>query len=396
MHYIARDRSELEYYFDSILTNNYRDIKFKRQYSYGHNAVKAYVIEAHPFNRQDLSRDEVVAAVLERARGIDPNARVVETQEESLVYLETATVDFYLDLSNRRYVTFHTADPTKVSDPFVKKFYNHRGFDSLWLPVALLLEAAKFGRLWGIGVTFRESLEVDLEEYRDPDEPQDIVLNVQRHFARQLIKVLMESEFRYMMGLSRLAVLRSDNERDKFIIDDIKYNGKLTAKGTSFSRHSRVLYELVRHYDGVVSQLETFGMAFGEAGLVGNPITITFSRPILPDKLIDLMFTAEDPFRLWGISHQVGSDFHRIYAVDMHHGNSGNKLTFEITPNFMRVLFPAGSCANTLLRLLANINHTVDALAMLEVVDYELKADLPGAGFGQHFGQHDSPPSGLS
>jgi hypothetical protein len=119
-------------------------------------------------------------------------------------------------------------------------------------------------------------------------------------------------------------------------------------------------------------------MSLEDGKLVGNPITIHFSREVPVLRITELLFSSDEPFRLWGIPDFISDTAARVYAVDMHHGNTGNKLMFEITSRFLRVTIPRYSCANTVLRLFANINHFVDAMATLEVVDYELKVDLPG------------------
>ena len=44
-------------------------------------------------------------------------------------------------------------------------------------------------------------------------------------------------------------------------------------------------------------------------------------------------------------------------------------VTFDITNEFVIFHLNSESCGNTVLRLLANINHYIDALATLEVGD---------------------------
>jgi hypothetical protein len=42
-----------------------------------------------------------------------------------------------------------------------------------------------------------------------------------------------------------------------------------------------------------------------------------------------------------------------------------NRITFEITPEFMRVYLPDGSCGNTIIRLYTNLQHYYDSLVVL-------------------------------
>ncbi|MGD6848815.1 hypothetical protein [Rossellomorea aquimaris] len=382
-----KTRADLEFNFDAVLNNNYKDIKNSNKFSYGRNAVKSYVVETHIFKDQ-LPRDEILSSILSRAKEIDPKTKLNETHEASLINLETDQLSLYLDIANPRYIVFHSANSTKKTDPFIKKFYSANGYDSIWLPVPLLLQATNFGRFWGMGVSFQQALEEPNEdEVNGPDDTQDVSLTVKRHFAKTFFETLIKSDINSMLGISKLSILRGErenslNQDNKFIIDDIKYNGKLTAKGNSFSRHTRLVYELVNLYGGVIDKLETYALSFEEGYLAGNPFTITFSKKIDPAKLVDLMFNGNEPFRLWGIEDEIGNKQYRVYAVDIHNGNMGNKLTFEITSDYIRVSLPKHSCGNTLLRLFANLNHYVDAMARMEVVDYELKVDLSRTRLG--------------
>lgn len=375
-------RAELEYYLDGVLNNNYRDIKSNRKYSYGRNAVKSYIVETHIFKEQ-LSRDKIVESILSRAKEIDSETKLHETHEESLIHLETERLDLYVDIAEPRYLVFHSADPTKHSDPFIKKFSSAHGYDNIWLPVPLLLQTIEFGKFWGMSVSFQQALDdTDANvENNGPEDTQDVSLSVKRHFAKVFFQTLINSDINNMLGISRLSILKSDNDSNpdkehKFIIDDIKYNGKMTAKGNSFSRHSSLVYELVNLYSSTINKVESYGLSFEEGYLSGNPFTITFSKKIEPKKLVNFMFNGEQPFRLWGIEDEIGEKQYRVYAVDMHNGNHGNKLTFEITSDYMRISLPKYACGNTILRLFANLNHYVDAMAKMEVVDYELKVDL--------------------
>lgn len=381
---VSSNRAELEFYFDSILGNNYEDITTSNRFSYGSNAVKTYIIESHNF-KKSTSRDDIISSLMNKIYEFDAEAKVSDTEEESLVHLITKKCEFYLDIGYQRYLIFHTANPTKFSDPFIKKIHNTLGFDSLWLPVPLLLDTTDIGRFWGLGVNYRDYIEeTGEEELLNPDDVQDLSLDIKRHFAKRFFNLLMASEMKHMMGISKISIIKSSNEErnnlGKFIIDDIKYNGKLTAKGNSFSKHSRVVYDLLGKYNHSLNTIEDYGLSFDEGFLSGNPITITFSKDINVKKLVDLLFNASEPFKLWGIEDEIGKDQFRVYAVDLHNGNSGNKLSFEITSKYLRISLPKYSCGNTIMRLMANLNHHVDAMAKLEVVDYELDANISRTG----------------
>jgi hypothetical protein len=398
-----KTRADMMHFFNSILNRNYHDIVTNRKYSYGHNAVKSYVIECHIFD-ESTERDIVLQSLITRAKTVDQTSQLQETEEESLLFLQTESADYFVDIADRRFIVLHSAEPTRNTDPFIQKFYNAEGYDRLWLPVPLLLDMEHSGKLWGFGVSFCNALDSPFgvtdafqtfsgvaerhpsREYGESagddedDVEKDFSLSVQRHFAARIKKFMFDSQFRNMMGISRMSILKHGELKDEAdtdsIIDDIKYDGKVTAKGNSFARHMQVLCDLVDHYRFSIKTLEKFRMEVDDTGFAGSPITIHFSNPIAPRKLVDVLFTGDNPFRLWGISDEIAPNAYRVYAVDMHHGNKGRKLTFEIFPEYLRVILPTDSCANTVLRLMANINHYVDAMAHLKVSDYEIRATL--------------------
>ncbi|OPG95155.1 hypothetical protein B2I21_28105 [Chryseobacterium mucoviscidosis] len=380
-----RNRAQLELLFDNILTRNHTDHAAYQKYGYGRNALKTYIIEIHEINKQ-TNYDSLLSTLLSKALEVDDKSKVIETEEESLLRLHTSDGDYFIDTTSRRYVILHSASSTKITDRFIRKFQNTKGLDTLWLPVPLLLQTIDFGKLWGIGVKYKEALEDSLIEGNESTEDvQDVSLNINRHFAKNFFQILMKSEFSHMMGLSKVSLLRKEDEgenlqKSSFIIDDIRFDGKITAKGNSYSNHSQVVHNLVDLYSSAISNIESYGLSFEEGFLSGTPITIKFSKRVQPNKLVDFLFSGEEPFRLWGMPNDLGRDQYRVYAVDMHHGNSGAKLTFEIDQEFIRVSLPKYSCGNTILRLLANINHYIDAMATLEVGEFGLKVDLSRAG----------------
>lgn len=387
---MVNNRADLEFFFDSILQRNYIHYSEFKKYDYGRNAVKTYIVEVHNFNNLTNS-DEIFKSLLLRAKNIDKKSEIYETSEETLLYLTTSDGQYFIDTSSKRFIVIHTANSTKVTDSFIKKFQNSDGYDSLWLPTPLLLKTLDLGRFWGMGVSYKDLLDdssLEQNDLYDKEDVQDVNLTIKRHYVKDFFKVLMQSELSNMMGISKVAVLRKEEEsssvkkESNFIVDDIRYNGKITAKGNSYSKHSRIVFELVNIYSETIKSLEAYGMSFEGGVLSGNPITINFSKRVNCDRLVNVLFNAEEPFRLWGIPDRIGEGQYRVYAVDMHHGNLAGRLTFEITSSFLRVSLPKYSCANTILRLFANINHYIDAMAELEVVDYELKVDISRAGLG--------------
>ena len=75
-------------------------------------------------------------------------------------------------------------------------------------------------------------------------------------------------------------------------------------------------------------------------------------------RLVDTMFDCARPFRMGGIKSVVEPGYYRVLAVDMH---SGGPMTFEIAAGMMRIYLSQGSCGNTIMRVLANLQSLYGA-----------------------------------
>ena len=97
----------------------------------------------------------------------------------------------------------------------------------------------------------------------------------------------------------------------------------------------------------------------------GEPVNILFPRPIVDLEIFcDRVFSCAEPFRLWGVPVRLSNDSYRVSAVDLH---VGSEVTFEISPDWMRIYLPKGSCGNTVIRIFTNLQHHYDA--QIEAVD---------------------------
>jgi hypothetical protein len=110
----------------------------------------------------------------------------------------------------------------------------------------------------------------------------------------------------------------------------------------------------------------------GGAQLYGAPVVLRFSRPI-PDLelFLEQLFSAREPFRLWGIPQMSGDRTAEVEAVDLH---VGQQLRFDVAPEWLRVYLSEGGCGNTVARLASNLQHHFDGA--LSIVDTALDAEL--------------------
>lgn len=105
----------------------------------------------------------------------------------------------------------------------------------------------------------------------------------------------------------------------------------------------------------------------GVGSLEGNPFEFIFPNKIKDlDTLITEVFSATEPFQLWGLRQGISEGYFKVLAVDLHAGSS---VDFEIRDDMMRVYLFDQSCGNVILRLLANLQARFDADTVCPMVE---------------------------
>jgi len=248
--------------------------------------------------------------------------------------------------------------------------------DKAWLPSRFLEYVSHLGSFRGLGLDYdrRAFAETDL----DSDDAPVAFLKMQLwgNKAAEVLEVLRGADaFPSETTLSKVKVkFWLTNADELFTLDDVKFDGKITARGTSFESHLDLTNQLYAVYAHSIKHIETeYSLATEHTGdsisLRGEPIHFSFSRPIQNlSAFCKSLCTAGPPFRLWGAPVSVTAALYRIHAVDLH---VGSRVTLEVTNEFMRVYLPEDSCGNTVLRLLTNLQHHYDALVRATSADGE-------------------------
>jgi len=69
------------------------------------------------------------------------------------------------------------------------------------------------------------------------------------------------------------------------------------------------------------------------------------------------------PFRLWGEAEIAADGIGSVEAVDLH---VGQRLSIDVTVDGVRLYLPEGTCGNTIVRLVTNLQHRFDNRAFTE------------------------------
>lgn len=342
--------------------------------------VKSYLREVHL--SEEATNDSVfnLAKDLFSEKQIQKRGeiRVRETEEEFFFLVDGIgrggeQVTIYLDATNPRFWILHSMNSSILLDDLFDVLVSVTPlFDKTWIPTHLLARMAKFGHLRGLGLDYDRRVLPDVDFEANEKSVEFLKMQLWGNKASEILKVLsQENAFPHESTLSKVKIKhwKQDDDGTEFSIDDIKFDGKITARGTSFQCHLEIIDQIYTDYKKLISEVENkYQLRWLEIEerlvLSGEPLNFIFDRPITDIKLFcSHLFNAADPFRLWGIPSFIGTKFAKIAAVDLH---VGSRLNFEITPEYIRVYLPKGSCGNSVIRVYTNLQHYYDALIQVQ------------------------------
>jgi hypothetical protein len=161
-----------------------------------------------------------------------------------------------------------------------------------------------------------------------------------------------------------------DHHEEAFCLADIKYDGKVTGRGTSYQSYIALVTNLYRDYARRIEDYERrftvkFEKTENRMNIEGEPMNVRFTQP-LPnlEAFCERVFSGSYPFRLIGLPIATGQNSFRVNAIDLH---VGRRMSFELSPEFMRVYLGPGGCGNSLARLYTNLQHYYSS--QIEAVD---------------------------
>ena len=344
--------------------------------------VKSYLVEARiPENSAiDAAQTSARQLLMARPLGRRVNLEVHGARDESLVTLEAMValgpreerVVVYVDLSNPRFWRLHSMGSSNAVDYVVERLALATELDRVWLPADLLEAVSSLGGFRGLGLSYdrRPISENDTENEPDVTRVDFLKMQLWGNRAADILRILRtEDAFPHETTLSKVKVKYWQDRTDleSFALDDVKYDGKITARGTSFGSHISLLDDVYRWYAAAVRMVEDiYAIHIDQPGsdlqpiVHGEPITFTVQRPIYDLRAFcEHVFSGAPPFRIWGAPVRLTDRYYRVEGVDLHVGQT---VRFEVTPAFVRLYLPQGACGNTAMRVYTNLQHHYDSL----------------------------------
>jgi hypothetical protein len=340
-------------------------------------AAKSFVLEVHT--------DDPHAYLAE----IAGQGNVEDTDDAFLSHvIAPPAAEFWVDRLQARFWVFHTTGPGAAAAAWLTdRVESRRDTDWMWLPSAHLRYIAPDALPRKVRTEFDGTRLVSSD-----DSARNLKVQLSgSHAERLLDQIANLPEYKSAVSFNSIEVDIDDPNLGP-LRESVRRWGAFAAHGEQFSHHAQFVQLVIARYARLVESIEALALRFeplhdtnasrsgtqsgatattasepedhdtGGASFAGTPIGIRFSRPVydLP-AFCDELFSSRAPFRLWG-QPTITDDEAMVEAVDLH---VGQRVGIELGHDWMRVHLYAGSCGNTVARLISNLQTRFDgALAL--------------------------------
>lgn len=326
--------------------------------------------------------NELKTFMLESDKGFPPHASigdmsydVVGTGMDAMKVLNVryrnTVYEFFLDVSDKRFFRLHTnydsANVRKIIDSMIGD--RDHVLDKAWFYRGMLQRIAGMegNALQGLGLSYSNLT----QERKDLG---DFELRMSGSSASSWDDVVQPSEkLRRANAYKYVKIMRgAGDSREQYAYDDVHNDGYFALRGgSSVQDHLHVIEQCREGYSKIVTGIEKQRIACrwkdGVGNLGGNPFEFIFPNRIKNlDMFITKVFSATEPFQLWGLRQNISEGYFKVLAVDLHAGSS---VDFEIRDDMMRVYLFDQSCGNIILRLLTNLQAHFDADTVCPMVE---------------------------
>lgn len=376
----VKDRQQMAQVLNERMTRTYSALSERQELEPDTSLVKTYLIEAH---LPESAESEKALALAEKVFSQKffagkSQVKIFRAEEPTLISVEMRTKDehwvTYVDFTNSRYWIIHSFASSNSMDWMIQRLIKTSPeLDRAWLSADFLEYISKLGLFRGLNLDYDRRKLFFADESKSSKVPLEYLkMQLWGDKAADVLRVLRaKGAFPHETTLSKVKIKFSldGEENSDFSLDDIKYDGKITARGTSFQSHISLMTHIYEKYASQIYKIENIFAIMphyegGRLSLAGEPINIVFKRPI--EDLINFcenVFSSSEPFRLCGVPIQLTKKLVRVQAFDIH---IGSPLNFEISPEFIRIYLPQGSCGNSILRFYTNLQHHYDSLIRAE------------------------------
>ncbi|MDD4923426.1 MAG: hypothetical protein PHF74_01150 [Dehalococcoidales bacterium] len=360
-------RQEMIYYLDDRMNKTYSQLYETQELEPDTSLIKTYLLEAHlNENASYETLQEFLYSISQGYLRQKHNLKIESSYDDPTLFQLTAfynkeAIKIFLDASNPRFWILHSTNMSISLDWFIDRLIKeHQHIDRTWFWPEILYRLSKKGVFKGLGLDYDYRPIVD-ENSELTNSVEYLKMQLWGTAAKDVYNILNE-QFPFSTTLSKVKIKHwlSSQESNDFTIDDFKYDGKVTARGTSFMSHLSLISNTYTEYISTIHNIEqNYSIKVNSinenVNIGGKALNFYFPKPIDNlDRFCNRLFSASLPFRLWGCPIKLGEYVYRVTAIDLH---VNCRIDFEITPEFMRVYLPYSSCGNTVVRLYTNLKH---------------------------------------
>ena len=273
------------------------------------------------------------------------------------------THESFMDTTDDRFYILHTNEKSETATRIVDMFTDgsSHAFDRMWMHHGILEAIVKkagnsFG---GFGVKYSDELYRKADEDGSKSAIEDLNITVNGSMARTVEEIMRnEGCLESAIAYNKLRITRGEDGSPDCASDDVTNAGYFAMKHGKSVRDHLDLVDISKNvYSDAINGIEECRLGTrhinGKDIIGGRTLNFTFSKSI-PDLplFISRVFNATKPFKIWGLESELEDGYFDVLGIDLHTNDS---IDFEITKDFMRVYLSKGSCGNTVLRLLTNL-----------------------------------------
>lgn len=363
---IIQTRKQLYDFLQSQMQNSYDDLSENQKLNKENTLVKSYILEVDLPENSDIETTKEFIQKTFQPPGV-AKLIVSPKAEEGLYELsynyDGSQINLFIDtITNQRFWLAYTVSGVRKVEAWLHHLLqNQPQFDFIWLWPTLLEKIQEKGQAKGFG------LDYDFRKFIDEDDDETTTYLKMQLWggtdSKELYNILKKSSFSNKVVLSKVRLKAwADHERKElFALEDIKYTGKFTTRGTDFNTHLSLLSYVREEYERKVLNIEqNYSLKWLEKetknltleGFAIHFIPIGFDIPVKDfyKKVLD----GTEPFRLVGLPRIVSKNTVISDVVDLH---TGGELSMEIYPDLISVYLPEKTCGNTIIRLFTNLQH---------------------------------------
>jgi hypothetical protein len=362
-------RRQLFDFLQGQMQATYTDLKENQRYSHESSLIKSYIIEVNTPTVWNGNSNEWLTQLFRAEVNSRYKINMIPTGEEAFhqiqIKVDNHELRLYLDAStDPRFWLAYSISESQALDRWLETIVRRSiDFDFVWLWPHFLERVQQNGYFRGFG------LDYDYRKFESAETETTTYLKMQLwggENTQKLYSILQaDPDFRSKVVLSKVRFKQmssDDHNPEIFAIQDVKYNGKFTARGTDLNTHLVTLNDVRSKYReqiiGIEDQcsLKWIENTLGGVSLEGYAIHFLPDNFEIPVSLLaEKIFDGTEPFRLLGFPNLINEFSAVMEVVDLH---TGGKLSIELHPDIMTVYLPEHTCGNSIARLYTNIQHS--------------------------------------